>query len=167
VIAGRLYRTRGIRGELTAEIYSSQPGRAERLGEVRLEKGGVVRTARVERAWYHGSRLVLKFEGLDSISDAEAWEGADLLVAEEDRAKPAEGEYSHESLIGCTLVNEAGGGKAGVVRGVEDYGGTPLLKVEAADGREILVPFAQAICREIDVAGKTIRVRLPEGLLEL
>jgi ribosomal 30S subunit maturation factor RimM len=65
------------------------------------------------------------------------------------------------------LLNEAGGDKAGVVRGVEDYGGTPLLKVEAVDGREILVPFARAICREIDVAGKVIRVQLPAGLLDL
>jgi 16S rRNA processing protein RimM len=167
VVAGRLYRTRGISGELTAEVYSSQPGRAERLREVRLEKDGASRLAKVERAWYHGDRLVLKFEGLDSIDDAEAWEGADLLVAEEDRALPAEGEFSHQDLIGCTLVNEAGGDVAGVVRGVEDYGGTPLLKAEAADGREILVPFARAICREIDVAGKTIRVQLPAGLLDL
>jgi 16S rRNA processing protein RimM len=162
-----VYKTRGIRGELTAEVYSSQPGRAERLREVRLEKGGASRLAKVERAWYHGDRLVLKFEGLDSISDAEPWEGSDLLVKEEDRVRPAEGEYSHQDLIGCTLVNEAGGDAAGVVRGVEDYGGTPLLKVEAVDGREVLVPFARAICREIDVAGKTIRVQLPVGLLDL
>ena len=137
------------------------------MKEVRLEKGGIALMARVERAWYHGGRLVLKFEGLDSISDAEAWEGADLLVAEEDRAKPGEGEYSHLDLIGCTLVEEAGGEPAGVVRGVEDYGGTPLLKVEAPDGREILVPFARTICREIDVVGKMIRVQLPEGLTDL
>jgi 16S rRNA processing protein RimM len=167
VVAGRLYRTRGIRGELTAEVYSSQPGRAEQLREVRLEKGAASRVAQVERAWYHGERLVLKFEGLDSISDAEPWEDADLLVREEDRARPAEGEFSHQDLIGCVLLNEAGGDKAGVVRGVEDYGGTPLLKVEAVDGREILVPFARAICREIDVAGKVIRVQLPAGLLDL
>jgi 16S rRNA processing protein RimM len=162
-----VYKTRGIRGELTAEVYSSQPGRAERLREVRLEKGGASRLAQVERAWYHGDRLVLKFEGIDSISGAEPWEGSDLLVKEEDRVRPAEGEYSHQDLIGCTLVNETGGDTAGVVRGVEDYGGAPLLKVEAVDGREILVPFARAICREIDVAGKTIRVQLPVGLLDL
>ena len=54
----------------------------------------------------------------------------------------------------------------GVVTEVEEYGGAPLLKVEAADGREILIPFARSICKEIDVASKTIRVELPEGLLE-
>ncbi|HEY4362374.1 MAG TPA: ribosome maturation factor RimM [Bryobacteraceae bacterium] len=167
VVAGRLYKTRGIRGELTAEVYSSQPGRAEKLREVRLEKGGIGRPAEVERAWYHGGRLVLKFAGIDSISDAEPWEGSDVLVKEEDRVKPAEGEYSHQDLIGCTLVDEAGGNTVGVVRGVEDYGAAPLLKVEAVEGREILVPFARVICREIDVAAKTIRVQLPAGLLDL
>ena len=34
------------------------------------------------------------------------------------------------------------------------------------DGRDVLVPFAQAICKEIDVAAKTIRAELPEGLLD-
>ena len=31
----------------------------------------------------------------------------------------------------------------------------------------VLIPFANAICREIDVARKIIRVELPEGLTEL
>jgi 16S rRNA processing protein RimM len=132
-----------------------------------LEKGGASRLARVERAWYHGGRLVLKFEGLDSINDAEAWEGADLLVAEADRVRPAEGEYSHEDLIGCTLMTVGNDEPVGVVRGVEDYGATPLLKVEAGEGREILVPFVRTICPVIDVAGQIIWVELPAGLLDL
>ncbi len=65
------------------------------------------------------------------------------------------------------METAASGAPVGVVKGVEEYGGPPLLRVEAADGREILVPFARSICREIDVAAKTIRVELPEGLREL
>jgi ribosomal 30S subunit maturation factor RimM len=34
-------------------------------------------------------------------------------------------------------------------------------------GREVLIPFVPAICREVDLAARTIRVELPEGLLEL
>ena len=49
---------------------------------------------------------------------------------------------------------------------VEEYGGAPLLKLKAADGREILIPFTLSICKVIDVASKIIRVELPEGLLE-
>ncbi len=65
--------------------------------------------------------------------------------------------------MGCRVEGES---FSGVVQGVEEYGGPALLQVEAADGREILIPFVRAICKEIDVAAKIIRVELPDGLLE-
>lgn len=168
MMVGRLKRTRGNRGELIGEIYSSQPGRAERLKEVRLELEGRQRLAEIEQFWTHDGRPVFKFVGIDSISEAEVWQGADILAPGAQRAVPAEGEYSHEDLTGCRVVAEkAPEVLIGVVRGVEEFGGPPLLRVETEEGREILVPFARTICREIDVAAKVIRVELPEGLLEL
>ena len=65
------------------------------------------------------------------------------------------------------MVALATGAVLGVVRGIEEYGGPPLLQVETADGREILIPFAREICRSIDAAAKVIGVELPDGLLEL
>jgi len=79
--------------------------------------------------------------------------------------RPAEGEYSHAELAGCEVWS--GPDRVGMVRGVEEYGGPPLLQVEAEDGREILIPFTRSICKVIDVAEKIIRVEAPEGLLDL
>jgi 16S rRNA processing protein RimM len=151
---------------LTAEVYSSQPGRAERLGEVKLQKGALNRMARVETVWHHDGRPVFKFEGVDSISDAEVWEGSDILVPEAERAKPEEGEFSHADLIGCALWEDGKDQPLGVVSGVLEYGSAPLLEINAG-GREVLVPLVHSICREIDVVGKIIRAKLPEGLLDL
>jgi 16S rRNA processing protein RimM len=169
IAVGRLFRVRGNRGELVGEIYSSQPGRAEKLRAVVLEVNGRQRPAQIEQVWHHDGRPVFKFSGIDSISDAEPLAGADILAAESERIRPEPGEYSHADLIGCVLVGckSVDTAPIGTVTGVEDYGGAPLLKVEAAEGREILVPFAGAICREIDVARKIIRVELPEGLADL
>jgi 16S rRNA processing protein RimM len=166
VIVGRLGRTRGRRGELTAEVYSSQPGRAERLGEVKLQKGAAGRMARVESVWHHDGRPVFKFEGVDSISDAEVWEGADILVPEAERAKPEEGEFSHADLIGCAVWEDGKDQPLGIVKAVLEYGSAPLLQVDAG-GREVLVPLVRSMCREIDVAAKIIRADLPQGLTEL
>lgn len=166
-MVGRLRHVRGIRGELVAEIYSSQPGRVERLREVRLQKDGASRLATVERVWHHDGRPVLKFAGVDTIAAAEELEQADILVEESERAQASEGEYTHADLIGCTVVQEERDQPVGVVRGVQEFGGPPLLTLEGADGREILVPFARSICREIDVARKIIRAALPDGLTEL
>jgi 16S rRNA processing protein RimM len=165
VAVGRLFKAWGLRGELGAEIYSSHPGRAEKLKEVVLElASGKTRSVRVERVWWNGDRPVFKFEGIDSMSDAEPWAGADMLVVDSERELPEEGAYSHADLIGCVLWNRDV--KVGEVRTIEDYGAGPLLDVKLLDGREALVPFTLSICKEIDVAAKTIRTELPEGLLE-
>lgn len=168
VAVGKILRERGRIGELTAEIYSSQPGRAEKLQDVVLSLAGLKRPVQVERLWYHNGRPVFKFVGIDSISDAQIWRGADLLAPESERARPEPGEYSHADLIGCEIWAPQ---PLGIVRGVEDYGGQTLLRVEKyaekPAGGEMLIPFANAICREIDVARKVIRADLPEGLADL
>jgi 16S rRNA processing protein RimM len=165
VAVGRLFRVRGNRGELTGEIYSSQPGRAEKLNHVVLElENGKSRPSKVEEIWWHDGRPVFKFEGIDSISDAEPWAGADVLVEDSERELPEEGAFSHADLIGCVLWN--GTERAGVVRAIEDFGGGPLLDVKLDDGRDVLVPFSRSICKEIDVVSKNIRAEVPEGLLD-
>lgn len=44
-----------------------------------------------------------------------------------------------------------------------EYGGTPLLELESG----LLIPFARAICTEIDPQGRRIVVQLPEGLKDV
>ena len=104
---------------------------------------------------------------MDSISEAEAWEHADILVPEAELAKPAEGEFLYTDLIGCAVYEIGQSEALGTVRAIEDFGSAPLLEVACAGGREILVPLARSICREIDVDRKIIRAQLPEGLTDL
>jgi 16S rRNA processing protein RimM len=46
-------------------------------------------------------------------------------------------------------------------------GGTDVLVVNNGDGRELLIPFTDAICVEVNVAGRRVTIDPPEGLLEL
>ena len=163
---GRLMRVRGNRGELLAELDSADPERGQKLSRVALQKDGKREVLVVEEAWRHDGRPVLKFAGIDSISDAQVWERAEILVPPEEVEQPEEGAYSHQTLVGCRVETVAGAA-LGVVKEVEEFGGPPLLNLETPDGRELLVPFARAICKKIDVAARVIQVELPEGLLEL
>ncbi len=109
--------------------------------------------------------MIFKFQGIDSITDAGKLAGADVAIPWEDRLELPNDEYYQTDLIGCAV--EARDGKAiGVVEGWREYGGPPLLAVNA-NGREILVPFAKSICVEIDAARRRIVVELPEGLEDL
>jgi len=74
VVIARLTRTRGNRGELAATSMSGREERFADLGVVTLfgAEGFPDSPQRraVERVWRHGVRLVFKFEGADSISEA-------------------------------------------------------------------------------------------------
>jgi 16S rRNA processing protein RimM len=134
---------------------SSQPGRlgAVFVNEVPME---------VENTWMHGDHLILKFKGIDTISDAEKLAGADVAIPFEQRAALDEQEVYQSDLIGCEVVDTAGH-SLGVVADFEETGGTPLLRV----GENLLIPFAKSICTKIDLERKQITVNPPDGLLDL
>lgn len=116
----------------------------------------------VERAWMHGDELILKFVGVDTISDAEKLAGAEVAIPFEQRAALGEDEYYESDLVGCEVVDSAGRA-LGVVTEFEETGGAPLLHV----GKDLLIPFAKSICTQIEPGNKRILVNLPEGLLDL
>ncbi|MGE5648199.1 MAG: ribosome maturation factor RimM [Acidobacteriota bacterium] len=164
-----LGKTWGRRGELIAVSLTSGPERFDGLEHVYLfGAGDDGRRVELESVWEHRGQLVFKFRGIDSISDAEHLEGAEVRVPRAERAELPEGEYYQSDLVGCEVVERANGERLGTVTALQDSGGPLLLEVAGAAGAEpLLVPFARAICVEIDVAARRIVVDLPEGLKEL
>jgi 16S rRNA processing protein RimM len=154
---------------LAAESFSSGPERFDDVPEVTLfgPDGTEVRSAEIESVWQHRGALIFKFRGVDSISDAEMLARHEVRIPIESRAPLPEGEFYQSDLIGCEVVERAGG-TLGIVSGWKEVGGPALLEVDAPGRPEpILVPFAKAICVEIDPAARRIVVELPEGLKEL
>ena len=161
-----LGRPRGNRGELTAESLSSKPERFARLKQVRLAGAspGEFAAAEVEEVWDHAGALVFKFRGVDSISDAEKWRGAEVQIPRSERVELGPDEYFHSDLIGCEMRDRVSGRPIGRVTGFEEFGGPPLLVI---DGGRVLVPFVKAICVDIRPEANLIQVDLPEGLEDL
>ena len=115
----------------------------------------------VENTWMHGDHLIFKFQGVDTISDAEKLAGAEVSIPFEQRAQLPDDEIYQSDLIGCEVFDVTGR-SLGVVTDFEETGGPPLLHVG-----DLLIPFAKSICTTIDVANRKIVVDLPEGLLDL
>jgi 16S rRNA processing protein RimM len=123
----------------------------------------------------NAGRIVLQFAGIDSIEQAEKLAGKQVIVPLADRLPLDEGATYISDLIGCTVYD--GSRTLGVVDSVEFPASpdgsrrleeaAPLLAVTSPDGNEILIPFAQAFLLELDLAAKSIRMALPEGLAEI
>jgi 16S rRNA processing protein RimM len=167
VVVAEIVRPRGLRGELVARSQSDVPGRLPRLEKAyaALADGSTVEV-RMAGAWQHKDNWVLKFAGVESSEAAERFRGADLWVPYSERASLGEGEFFRSDLIGCSVMNAKSGECVGTVSGWQQHGGgVPLMEVRRAEG-EGLVPFVSALA-EVDLAARTIRMELPEGLLEL
>jgi 16S rRNA processing protein RimM len=103
---------------------------------------------------------------------AEELRGSRVAVAVEDAPELSEGEHYTALLVGMDVVDDEGR-SVGRVIDVMPTGGKDVLVIapptgesEAAEEDEILVPFVEEIV-EVDRAGGLIRIRPPEGLLDL
>ena len=63
------------------------------------------RELKIEELWPHKGFLVLKFEGVDSISDAETLIGCELQVPVAERSKLEPGWAYVSDLVGCAVFD--------------------------------------------------------------
>jgi 16S rRNA processing protein RimM len=130
------------------------------------EPQGQRRDLEVEELWPHKGLLVLKFTGVDSISEAEALVGCELQVPGSQRSELQAGWNYVSDLVGCTVLDN--GREIGRIEDVQfGAGEAPLLLVKDASARLVEVPFAQAYLDRVDVERKQVFMKLPEGLLEV
>ena len=166
ILVAHIVKTRGLRGEVVADLLTDFPDRFESLKSLIGISGDGKRSLQIEEQWFHGNRLVLKFTGYDSIDAAKVLVGFDLAVPAAARVElPGDSFYEWE-LIGNS-VETIGGNQIGSVKEIVRTGGVELLSVVDDSGRDRLIPMAADIVVEIDKERKLIRIDPPEGLLEL
>jgi len=167
VVVARVVRTRGLRGEVVADLLTDFPGRFEALEDViAIAPDGTRRSLQIEEHWFQANRIVFKFGGYDSIDEAKELAGFQIAVPASDRIELPKDQFYEWELAGCR-VETIDGESIGVVREVMRTGGVEILVVAGDAGGEFLIPMAEEICVEIDVSRKLVRVNPPEGLLEL
>jgi len=98
-------------------------------------------------------------------TEAERWNGRQLLAPIEELSEPDEGEVFAHELVGMTLVDATNGETLGTV--IEFYDLPQGLLLEFRGPRGVhSVPFVDEFVDEVDRAARRISVRLPDGLIE-
>ncbi len=123
------------------------------------------RELRIEEFWPHKGDLVLKFAGIDSISDAEALVGCELQVPRSERARLESGWNYVSDLVGCAVFNA--GREIGKIEDVQFGTGEAPLLIVVAGGKRYEIPYAEAYLQSADLECKQIQMQLPDGMLEL
>src|SRR5260370_41737561 len=167
ITLARVVKTQGRRGEVASEILSDVPGRFSigmRLLALPREPDGR-RELEVEELWPHKGLLVLKFVGVDSISQAETLVGCELQVPRGERSTLQAGWNYVSDLVGCEVLDR--GREIGRIEEVQFGAGEAPLVIVRADRRTWEVPFAEAYLESVDAERKHGRLKVPDGLLEV
>ncbi len=155
---GRVARPFGLEGELLvdplAEPEVLAPGRYVFLEGRRL---------RVLSCRWQRGRAVLRLEGIEDRTAAEAYRFRYLEVPQEELGPLGEGEYYYFQLVGLQAVTSSGE-RLGTVRQVmETGGGNQVLVVHGPRG-EVLLPAVEDFVR-VDLEAGLVVVEDVPGLL--
>ena len=96
-----MVKTQGRRGEVASDVLSDIPGRfivGMKLLALPRESNAHRRELELEDLWPHKGLLVLKFAGVDSISEAETLVGCELQVPRSQRSELQAVSYTHLTL---------------------------------------------------------------------
>jgi 16S rRNA processing protein RimM len=165
VTIARILGSRGNKGEVSAASESDFPDRFDQLKSVSILKPNRIREElSLENTWWHGETLILKFVGVDSISQAQTLAGSEVQIPEKDRIPLPDGEFYLGDLVGLPMINAVSQQPIGDVKAWQQFGGPALLLVNDVEtGEELMVPLVDEICT-VDLPGKQILARLPGGL---
>lgn len=164
VVAARIGKPHGLRGEVTVQLHTDNPeGRfvpGARFETEPVERGPLLlRTVRVHQGTY-----LLGFEGHADRNAAEALRDTRLLIEGDDGRDEDDG-WREEDLLGFDVVLPDGAAVGTVcalhLRPVQD-----LLEVRTLSG-DVLVPFVEEMVPEVDEEARRIVIDPPPGLLEL
>ena len=167
IVIARAVRTRGLKGELVADLLTDFPERFAGLATlVAVSPKGERSVVELEDHWFQNDRVILKLKGFDSIEAAGVWIGYEFAVPEADRVQLAEDEYYDWELEGCR-VETLSGELVGRVQSVLRTGGVNLLDVEGDGKPASLIPMVKSILVAVDKVQKLVVIDPPEGLLDL
>jgi len=190
-----LLRPQGRRGEILSEPLSDLDGIFAAGTPVTLAPKGPATPKpdapqlTLEDHWFptgkNAGRIVLKLSGCDSISEAEALSGQQILIPATLLPALAPDTFFVGDLLGCDLFDSAapnGPNHVGRVVDVQFATGpdgrtrledaAPLLGIEllsSASAEEVeptLIPFVRAWLDTVDIPARRIVIRLPAGRLD-
>ncbi len=159
---GCLTRTHGVRGELAMSFTDDVWDRAD-ADYVFLEVEGLpVPFFLEEWRFRNDTTALMKFRDIDDADRASEFVGCDVYFPEELTPVQEEDEMpAWRRLTGWQVV-DCKAGCLGCIGRVDDSTANVVFEVNG-----ILIPAAEPLIERIDAEGRTVYMRIPEGLLDL
>ena len=161
---GKVINTHGVRGEIKVMPMTSDNSRFDYLLFVTADWEGKPKEFRVLSARYHKNFVLLKLNGIDTMTDAEKLKGQELLVQRRNARKLDEDEYFICDIIGLKVYENDQ--FLGVVADVLETGSNDVYVIRNEGQEDLLLPALKSVVEEVDLEEKRMQVKVPEGLID-
>lgn len=160
--AGKIINTHGLKGEVKVAAWTDAPGDFENFEYVFARmRGGDIRLD-IRNIKYQKNNIIVAFEQIESIEEAEKYKNAVLLVPKDMLGELPENVYYIADLIGCTVSDE--NGEIGVLADVFATGSNDIYDIKRDGKKNLLVPIIDGVVQSVDIENKKITIKIPEGL---
>ena len=164
-IIGEIVNTQGIKGEMRVMPSTDDITRFERLKTVYVERRGRLEEHKVTGVRYHKQFVLIKLEGINDMTAAEAFKGSLLKVHRSDAIPCEEGEYYVAGLIGLKVISDEGE-ELGTLADVLCTGANDVYTVKKEGEKDLLIPAIKQCILNVDLDKGEMLVHLLEGLRE-
>ena len=162
---GKIIGTFGIKGELKIYPLTNYKEMFLDFKQIYVSKDDAVIKVNLKKARIQKNTVIVLFEGIDSINQAQDYIGRDIMVNETDLPELEESEEYVYRLLGMKVYLEDNE-YIGSISDVFYNGAHDVYEIKNGNGKEILIPvLADTIISRDFEEGKMV-VRLLPGLLD-
>lgn len=164
---GMLGKPHGLNGEINMTFDNDVFDRVD-ADYLVLMIDGILVPFYIEEYRFRGEQTALmKLEGVDDAEKARELTGITVYFPKALNDEEEEEMTSWDELKGYAVINDADESYVGKIESYDDSTANMLLIIRTDDGREVLIPVAEELIKELDNKNKTFKMTIPEGLLDI
>ncbi len=163
-VIGKIVNTQGIRGDVRILPQTDDVTRFEKLETVEIFRGNETRKLTIEKVWYHKNFVVIKFEEIETMNDAEKIKDFLVRIDRKDAVPLDEDEYFITDLIGVKVITDENE-TLGTIKDVIVTGANDVYVVKT-DGKDVLLPAIKQCILNVDMEKREMLIHLMKGLID-
>ncbi|WP_020526148.1 ribosome maturation factor RimM [Flexithrix dorotheae] len=162
---GYVSKTHALDGEIAVILDVDYPDDYIDLESVFIEMKGDLVPYFVESSFFNNDKFILKLEDIDTVEDAAKLKSKVLYLPLSVLPKLEDNQFYFHEVIGYSVEDELKG-ELGNVGDVYKPSSQAIMTL-IHKGKEIMIPMTEEIIQSVNHDQKTMKVKLPDGLIEL
>ncbi len=161
---GFISKPSGFNGEMILALNAGEPDDYKNVRYIFIEIEGKPVPFFVEEIKSHRNDVIVRFEDVNSESEAKKLSGKNICINKSDAAITDE-TVEWNLLVGYHIY-ETTHGSLGLLERIEEFP-QQLIAHCRVNGKEVLFPLNEDFILKIDDSKKELHLNLPEGLLDV